>query len=314
MSTETNNTAVVPATPAVPAAIVFTVKANDIVKGTIAKIKQHPDKGILVVIAGNPMSFMPNGCVAGKNDAEKATRRAFLLANPGTEIEVAVMSEPTIETVKGPKGEKQVGRIKVSEQRAVMVADKAKQAARNAERTAAIEEAVASLVEGTVIEGVVRGPASKDSDREPGKQYTYGAYITVAPNVSGLLHVKEIDGGHRALEAILASGKATVEILSAKMEDGRPRIQLSQKTVGQKEFFAQYPVDATVKGKIVKTGEQVDNLHGRIIVLGSGARVFLCDDDSHVKSESSLAKGNSTRVTITSEIVGGMVRVTRKGL
>ncbi len=307
MTTENSNTAVVPATPA---AIVFTVKANDTVKATVAKIKQHPDKGILLVIAGNPMSFMPNGCVAGKNDAEKAARRQFLLATPDTEIEVSVMSEPTVETVKG----KQVGRIKVSEQRAVMAADKAKQATRIAERTAAIEQAVASLVVGSIVEGVVRGPASKDSDRKDGTKHTYGAYITVAPNVSGLLHSKEINGGHRALEAILASGKVEVEILSAKMENGQPRIQLSQKSVGQKEFFAQYPVGATVKGKIVKTGEQVDNLHGRIITLGSGANVFLCDEDTHVKSETSLAKGNSTRVTITGEIVGGMARVTRKGL
>jgi ribosomal protein S1 len=307
MITENTTPAVVPASPA---AIVFTVKADDIVTGTIAKIKQHPDKGLLVVIPGNPMAFMPNGCVAGKKEDEKIARRAHLIANPGTEISISVMSEPTVEEVKGKK----VGRIKVSEQRAVMVAEKAKQTEKLAERNAAIEAGVASLVPGTIVEGIVRGPASKDSDRNDGSKYTYGAFVTVAPFVSGLLHVREIDGGHRALEAILASGKVEVEILDAKMENGQPRIQLSQKSVGQKAFFDQYPVGAKVKGTIVKTGEQVDNEHGRVIQLPSGAKVFLNDDDTCVKSDTALAKGNSTRVIITNESVGGMVRVTRRGV
>jgi predicted RNA-binding protein with RPS1 domain len=312
MTTENTSTAVSvsPATPAAPAAIVFTVKENDIVTGTVAKIKQHPDKGILVVIAGNPMSFMPNGCVAGKNEAEKAARRAHLIANPGTEISIAVMSPPSVETVKG----KQVGRIKVSEQRAVIAAERAQQATKAAERSQAIETAVAALVIGSVVEGTVRGPATKPSDRKDGTTYTYGAFVTVGDGISGLLHVKQIEGGHRALEAILADGKVEVEILDAKVENGQPRVQLSQKSAGQKAFFADYPVGTKVKGKVVKTGEQADSLHGRVIELARGVNVFLCEDDACVKSESSLAKGNSTRVIITGETAGGMVRVTRRGV
>jgi ribosomal protein S1 len=300
--------------PASPAAITFTVKADDIVTGTVAKIKQHPDKGVLVVIPGNPMAFMPNGCIAGRTEAEKTARRAFLIANPGTEVSVSVMSEPTVETVKG----KPAGRIKVSEQRAVIAAEKAKQAAKAEERNAAIAAAIASLVPGTVVEGIVRGPASKDSDRKDGTKYTYGAFVTVAPGVSGLLHVKQIEGGHRGLDTILAEGKVTVEIVEAKMENGQPRIQLSQKSVAEKAsseaFFDQYPVGAKVKGTVVKTGEQVGNMHGLIIKLPSGDHVFLSGDDTFVRSESSLAKGNSTRVVITDEIVDGIVRVTRKGV
>jgi len=308
--------------PASPAAIVFTVKADDIVTGTVAKIKQHPDKGVLVVIPGNPMAFMPNGCIAGRTEAEKTARRAFLLANPGTEISVSVMSEPTVETVekqvKGQTVKVQAGRIKVSEQRAVIAAEKAKQAAKAEERNAAITAAIASLVPGTVVEGIVRGPASKDSDRKDGTKYTYGAFVTVATGVSGLLHVKQIADGHRGLDTILAEGKVTVEIVEAKMENGQPRIQLSQKSVAEKAsseaFFDQYPVGAKVKGTVVKTGEQVGDMHGLIIKLPSGDHVFLSGDDTFVRSESSLAKGNSTRVVITDEIVDGIVRVTRKGV
>ncbi len=301
----------VPASPASQAAIVFTVKDGEIVTVKVANIKQHPDKGILVVIAGNPMSFMPNGCVAGKNDAEKAARRAVLIANPGMEFQVAIMGEPTVEADKSGK---MVGRIKVSEQRAVIAAEKAIRDARNAERNAAVEAAVASLVAGTVVKGAVKGVASKDSDREPGTKYVFGIYVGVADDVSGLLHVKEIEGGHRGLEAIVAKGSVEVEILSAEIVDGKPRIQLSQRSAGQKAIFDQYPVGAKVKGEVVKTGEQVGNLHGRIIRLPSGTNVFLCEDDANVKSESSLARGNSTRVIITGEIVGGMVRVTRRGV
>jgi hypothetical protein len=310
MNTE-SNTAVVSTSPAAAPAIVFTVKENDIVTGSVAKIKQHPDKGILVVLPGNPMSFMPNGCVAGKNEAEKAARRAFLIANPGTEINVAVMAPPVVETVKG----KQVGRIKVSEQRAAMAADKAKQTARAAERNAAIEAAVASLVEGTVVEGIVRGPATKDSDRKDGTKYTYGCFVTVAENVSGLLHVKQIDGGHRALEAIIAAGKVEVEIVSAKIENGQPRIQLSQKSANQKAIFEQYPADTVTRGKVVRSNEIVGDMHGFIVELASGVHVFLPAEDANVKDEASLtrAKGN-TRVKITGELVGGMIRVTRRGL
>jgi ribosomal protein S1 len=301
------------AAPAAATAVVFTVKADDIVVGNVAKIKRHPDAGILVVIPGNPMAFMPNRCVTGKNEAEKSARRAHLIANPGTEISVSVMGEPTVETVK----DKQVGRIKVSEQRAVIAAEQAEFAAKADERKAALEAAIASLVVGSVVEGSVR-PASKNSDRNDGTKYTYGAFVTVADGVTGLLHVKEIDGGNRGLEAILAAGKVAVEILDVKIENGQPRITLSQKSVGEKAqseaFFAKCPVGTKVKGKVVKTGEQAGNLHGRIVELESGIRLFLCDDDTCVKSESSLAKGASTRVIITGEFVGGMVRVTRRGV
>ncbi|MBS1997203.1 MAG: hypothetical protein JSS86_12875 [Cyanobacteria bacterium SZAS LIN-2] len=307
MSNDTNTT--VNTATAAPA-IVFTVKENDIVKGKVAKIKNHPAQGILIAIEGNPMSFLPNGCIAGKNNEEKAARRAELIANPGTEIEVSVMGQPTIETVKG----KQVGRIKVSEQRAVIAAEKSARAAKAAERTSALEAAVASLVPGTVVIGTVKGVASKDSDRNPGEKHVYGCFVAIAPNVSGLLHAKEIVGGHRAIDSLVAAGTVEVEILSAKIENGEARIQLSQKSVGQKAFMDQYPEGAKVKGKIVKTGEVVDGLHGRVIELGSGDKVFLADDDANVKSESALARGNSTRVVITTDTVGGMVRVTRRGV
>jgi len=311
MNTETNSTTTeaVAATAAPVAAISFTVKENDIVTGTVAKIKKHPDQGILIVIAGNPMSFLPNGCVAGKNNDEKAARRAELIANPGSEVQVSIMGQPTVELVKG----KQVGRIKVSEQRAVIASEKNARAARASERNAAIEAAVASLEVGSIVVGTVKGVASKDSDRNPGEKHVFGLFVNVAPNVSGLLHVKEIVGGNRAIDSLVAAGTIEVEILSASFENGAARIQLSQKSVGQKAFFDQYPEGSKVKGKIVKTGEVVGDLHGRILELASGARVFLAEDDSNVKSESSLAKGNNTTVTITSEIIGGMVRVTRRG-
>jgi len=315
MSTETNVTAVVsevrtPATPAAPAAIVFTVKANQLVKATVAKVKNHPEKGVLVVIDGNPMAFMPNGCVAGRNDAEKAANRKQLVANPGTEIEVVVMSEPTVEEVKG----KQVGRIKVSQQRAVIQREKEKQAERQAERQAAVEAAVATLVEGSVVEGKVRGPASKDSDRNPGEKYVYGVFVEVAPNVSGLLHSKEIIGGSRGIDKIIAAGTVSVSIVKASIENGQPRIQLSQTAAQSAEFFNQYPAGAKTKGTVVKTGVDIDKLHGRILELASGAQVFLSDEDMNVENEKNLAKGQNTRVTITGEIVGGMPRVTRRDI
>ncbi|MBU6454555.1 MAG: hypothetical protein KGS72_22490 [Cyanobacteria bacterium REEB67] len=297
-------------TEAAAPAITFTVKADDTVRGTIAKIKNHPAKGLLVAIEGNPMAFMPNGCIAGRNDAEKAARRAELLAAPGTEVTVSVMGEPTIEHNNG----KAQGRIKVSEQRAVIAAEKAARAAKASERSAALQAAVDALVPGSVIEGKVTSVASKPSDRNDGSTYAYGVFVAVAPNVNGLLHVKQIEGGHRALESIVAAGTVTVEVLEASIENGVPRVQLSQKSVASKAFFDQYPEGAKVKGTVVRVGEVADNLHGRIVELGSGDKVFLADDDTFVKSESALARGNSTRVVITGEIVGGFVRVTRKGL
>jgi ribosomal protein S1 len=309
MITETNTPAVVPASPS---AIVFSVKANDIVTAKVANVRNQPPKGILVEIDGNPMAFMPNGCIAGKNDAEKNARRAFLIANAGTEISVSVLADPTIETRKG----KEVGFTKVSEQRAVIAAEKAKQAVRAEERNAAMLKTVESLVVGSVVEGIVRGPASKDSDRNPGTKHVYGAFVQIADGVSGLLHGRQIEGGDRALEAILAAGKVMVEIQEVTIEDGQPRIKLSQKSVGQKALagWATDMAGRKVKGKVVKTGEQVDNMHGRIIELLSGDRVFLGDDDMNVKSETSLAKGNTTTVIMTADLVGGMVRVTRRGV
>jgi predicted RNA-binding protein with RPS1 domain len=295
------------------AAIVFTVKDGDIVVATVAPTKNHPPKGVLVVIPGNESwAFLPNGCIAGKNEAEKTARRAVLLANVGSEIKVAVIGEPTVTERKG----KPAGNIKVSEQRAVMVAEKAVRAAQASERAEAIAATVASLVVGSIVEGTVTGPASKDSDRNPGTKHVYGAFVQIADGVSGLLHGRQIEGGDRALEAILAAGKVMVEIQEVTIENGQPRIKLSQKSVGQKAL-ADWATDMAgrkVKGKVVKTGEQVDNMHGRIIELLSGDKVFLCDDDMNVKSETSLTKGNTTTVIMTAELVGGMVRVTRRGV
>jgi ribosomal protein S1 len=301
-------------TEAAAPAITFTVKADDTVRGTIAKIKNHPAKGLLVAIEGNPMAFLPNGCIAGRNEAEKAARRAELLAAPGTEVTVSVMGEPTIEHTNG----KAQGRIKVSEQRAVIAADKAARSAKANERSAAIQAAVDALVPGSIVEGKVTSVASKPSDRNDGSTYAYGVFVAVAPNVSGLLHVKQIEGGHRSLESIVKAGTVTVEILEARIENGVPRVQLSQTSVAaaaaSQAFFDQYPEGAKVKGTIVRVGEVAGNLHGRIIELASGDKVFLADDDTFVKSESALARGNSTRVVITAEVVGGLVRVTRKGV
>jgi predicted RNA-binding protein with RPS1 domain len=295
------------------AAIVFTVKDGDIVVATVAPTKNHPPKGVLVVIPGNESwAFLPNGCIAGKNEAEKTARRAVLLANVGSEIKVAVIGEPTVTERKG----KPAGNIKVSEQRAVMVAEKAVRAAQASERAEAIAATVASLVVGSIVEGTVTGPASKDSDRNPGTKHIYGAFIRVADGVSGLLHVKQIEGGDRGLADILAKGKAKVEIQDASMVDGQPRISLSQKSVGEKALvtWAMDRLGKKVKGKVVKTGEMAGNLHGRIIELLSGDKVFLADDDMNVKSETSLARNNTTTVIITDEIVDGMVRVTRRGV
>ena len=69
MSNSANNTA---SSSNTAAEITFTVKDGDTVVGTIAKVKNQPAKGLLVVIAGNPMAFMPNGCIAGRTDADKA--------------------------------------------------------------------------------------------------------------------------------------------------------------------------------------------------------------------------------------------------
>ncbi len=307
--------------PSSGAEIVFNVKRGDIVEVTVAAVKKQPEHGVLVVIEGNPMAYLSRDMVAGRNKAEKASRQAQLQANPGTKIKVQVVSDPTVEmvsrTVRGQIVQVPQGRIRVSEQHAVMAA----QAAQEDERKAAVESIVASLVAGSVVKGAVR-PATKASDRNPGEKYTYGAFVEVGSVgdvvVSGLLHVKEVDGGDRGLAAILAAGTVEVEIVEAKMEGGQPRIQLSQKAIGEKakaaEMFKRLPVGAKVKGKVVKTGEQVGSLHGRVIELESGHRLFLCDDDACVKSESSLAKGNSTRVQVTGEIVGGMLRVTRRGV
>jgi len=318
-ATSTDNTAAAATTDATSSApvnaqanaptVVITVKDGDIVTGSVAKIKKHPDQGVLIVIEGNPMAFLPNGCLAGKNNDEKSARRAELIANPGSEIKAVVMGEPTVELVKG----KMVGRVKLNEQRAVVAADKQARAARQAERTAALETAVAALPVGSVVTGKVKGVASKDSDRNPGEKYVYGVFVQVADGVTGLLHLKEIAGGRRALEAIAASSEVEVEIISAKMENGEARVQLSQKSVGQKAFFDQYPVGSKVKGKVVKTGEVEGDLHGRVIELASGDKVFLADDDANVKSESSLARGNNTTVTITDTMAGALVRVTRRG-
>jgi len=289
--------------------IVFTVSDGQTVEVKVASVKNHPKEGVLVHVDGH-MGIPPTSLISGKNAEQKQTRRSQLIAAPGTELTVQLMDAPSVKEIKG----KLVGRITVNEQRAVQAAERANRANQDAERQAALEASVAALVLGSIIEGDVKDVASKESTREPGTQYVYGVFVSVGNGLSGLLHVRNIDGGDRGLKAIIAAGKAKFEIVSATVENGRPRIQLSQSSVALKEFYNQYPVGARVRGsKVIRTSEVADDLHGRIIELPSGARAFLADDDMNVKNESSLAKGNTTTVVITDQVVGGMVRVTRRG-
>ena len=105
--------------------IAFTVTAGDVVTVKVSKKRDRNGKGILVELEGNPMGYVPNSTLLGRNDAEKAARRDELLATPGQDLEVVVL-EASVQDRDG----KQVPCFKLSEAKARWIREEANRAQR----------------------------------------------------------------------------------------------------------------------------------------------------------------------------------------
>ncbi len=294
--------------------VAITAKVGDIVEGTVAKVN-HPDKGVLIAIDGNPMAFMPNSTLIGKNPAEKDARRKELTGNPGQTVRVLVMEAK--DAGHDPEHpDKQ--RLIVNEAKPFLLAREADHKARKAEveeraaaKLNAVREAVSALVVGSVVEGTVVKLAEKDSTKNPGEKFTFGAYVDLG-GVSGLLHNREMDNPVKEGE------KVKVFIISAEMVEDKPRIALSTIKAGEVEEAAELlsyfgEGDRTV-GRDIKAAN-VDGIEGFTMTIGAVAvPAFLAAADTHLKDNSVLLKGSrSSRVITTGEVVAGKyVRVVRE--
>ena len=294
--------------------IAITAKVNDVVEGVIAKVR-HPEPGILIEIPGNPMAFMPNSTLIGKTPEEKAARRAELIGNAGVTVKVMVM-EAKDAGYDPEHPEKQ--RLIVNEAKPFLM-DRAQQhqdrvaesAQRAAAKTSAVRAAVAALVVGSVVDGRVVKIAEKDSTKNPGEKFTFGAYVDLG-GVSGLLHNREMDSPVKEGE------KVKVFIISAEMVEDKPRIALSTIKAGEVEEAAELlsyfgEGDRTV-GRDIKAAN-IDGVEGFTMTVGAVAvPAFLAAADTHLKDNSVLLKGSrSSRVITTGEVFAGKyVRVVRE--
>lgn len=287
----------------------ITVEIGNVVEGVIARVT-HPKDGILVSIPDNPMAFMPNPTLIGRNRDEKDARRTALIAEPGTTVRVLVTDrkdaghDPANPTKQ---------RLIINEAKPHMAALEQARTEREAARTAATREALDALVVGTVVEGKVVKLATKDSDRTPGEKFTFGAYVDLG-GVSGLLHNREM------AQPVSEGETIKVLIMSKEMQGDKPRIALS--TVKAEEVSLEAELrDCLVAGQKT-TGrdlkqDNIGGVRGFTMFVGEVAiPAFLPEDDANVKSLASLTSGSRTaRVIITGEVFAGKYAlVTRQGL
>lgn len=291
--------------------IAFTVTAGDIVTVKVSKKRDRNGKGILVELDGNPMGYVPNSTLLGRNDAEKAARRDELLATPGQDLEVVVL-EASVQDRDG----KQVPCFKLSEAKARWIREEANRAQRQTVRSNAIATAVEELALGSVVEGTVVKIATKKSDRDE-SDFAYGVFVEIGNGLNGLVHVNELVGDPKRqrerLAAFTVGSKLTVEVLEKGLNDGKPRIKLSEKSVAMKELASAYPAGAKVSATVTRAFS-FGNTHGLMLDIG-GVKGFLPEADANVASLSSLTKtrGQGVKVIVTGETIGDCLKVTRRG-
>lgn len=296
--------------------IAITVKVDDKVTGKVAKVR-HPEPGVLIEIEGQPMAFMPNSTLIGKNPGEKAERRAQLINNPGTEVTVTVM-EAQDAGFDSANPEKQ--RLIVNEAKPFIQQREADRANRQAEatqrasaRASAIADAVAKLVPGSVVAGKVVKLAEKPSTKKEGETFTFGAYVDIG-GVSGLLHNREMK------DQVAVGESVEVFIISSEMVEGKPRVALSTLKAAEiaqtNELLESVGADMRTTGHDVRSAN-VDGVDGFTMKLATfDVPAFLPAVDANVADLGSLTKGSRVaRVVTTGEVFGGkFVKVTRKGL
>ncbi|CAN5147203.1 hypothetical protein BH11CYA1_BH11CYA1_28290 [soil metagenome] len=280
---------------------------NQIVTGKVSRRKDRNAKGLLIEIAGNPMAYLPIIALVGRNRAERDARFASLVNATGSTIEVAVVSV-AMETVNGVA----IPRIKLSESKVYALRE---EAARNARQSTLID-AVAAITIGAVVNVTINSPATTSSDKD-GSQHCFGAFVDIA-GIKGLMHVSEMVGDHpkaqrNRLEGLIVGSSVEVEVLEARVEDGRAFVRVSEKSLALKKALNRLPVGSKVSATVIAS-DVVGNEHGLILNLG-GIKGFLPEADANVNNIESLTKtrGQTVKVTITAGIVEGMVKVTRKG-
>ncbi|MBX9941657.1 MAG: hypothetical protein K2Y32_20500 [Candidatus Obscuribacterales bacterium] len=294
--------------------IAITAKVNDVVEGVVAKVR-HPEPGILIEIPGNPMAFMPNSTLIGKTPEEKAARRAELIGNAGVTVKVMVM-EAKDAGYDPEHPEKQ--RLIVNEAKPFLM-DRAQQhqervaesAQRAAAKTSAVRAAVAALVVGSVVDGRVVKIAEKDSTKNPGEKFAFGAYVDLG-GVSGLLHNREMADPVKEGDAV------KVFVISAEMDGDKPRVALSTTKVVEQEqaeeLLSFFGAGDRTTGRDIRAAN-IDGVEGFTMKIGQVATdAFLPACDANVKDTSVLTKGSRVaRVVCTGKVFAGKyVQVTRE--
>ena len=224
--------------------VAITIATGSTISCAVANIANHPDSGVVVTIKGNPNGFIPNRLLAGKNPAAKEERRNFLLANPGTVLEVfvdtAAMAAPKARqnseaTTTTSDDSKNSGDSKNSDNlpapaklrpRIILNEDKivvGKIIRARQEANANLRDQVASLEIGTVMLAQVTRFASKKNDNDDGRHFI-GAFVELVIGLPAFLHksqmlnVNDIDEGDHIC----------VAIRSADMDGNRAKISVTQ--------------------------------------------------------------------------------------
>jgi len=287
---------------------VINIVVDQVVTGKVSSRKDRNAKGLLIEIDGNPMAYLPKVSLAGKNEAARSARFDALVKAPGSEIEVVVTSAG-MEDIKGV----QMPRIKLSEVKLLIMRDQADREAREN----ALLDAVAALHLGEVITASVLGRATTKSDKNDGSEHCFGLFVEVAPGLKGLLHVSEIAGDIKSQRARLdtaAGTKVTVEIKEASVDGGRVFIKVSEKSAVTRQAMARIPAGSKVTATVIKADMLGDD-HGLLVNIGN-LKGFLPESDANVGNIASLTKNRNqtVKVIITGEMVGDLVKVTRKGV
>ena len=172
-------------------------------------------------------------------------------------------------------------------------------------------EAVAALVVGSVVDGRVVKIAEKDSTKNPGEKFAFGAYVDLG-GVSGLLHNREM------ADPVKEGDTVKVFVISAEMDGDKPRVALSTTKVAEQEqaeeLLSFFGAGDRTTGRDIRAAN-IDGVEGFTMKIGQVATdAFLPASDANVKDTSVLTKGSRVaRVVCTGKVFAGKyVQVTRE--
>jgi len=155
----------------------------------------------------------------------------------------------------------------------------------------------------------------------------FGAFVEIAPEIEGLLHISELGGDKHLKHANEAVSEGDeLDVLVERVDKGQRRISLAKLTPEELEAIQKGEIDPTVAPKSLKPGSHVTIVIDRVEhhgcmahvkgVIGKRGRAYLPNrelPDGSGDRKKSFGQGKEVQAKIVGKDRSGALRVSVKG-